>query len=424
MVKRPTVASLKKVNAENLTSLGAERLAEILVDVAETRPELKRRLRMELAAEQGAEHLLIEIDKRLAALSTSRSKISWRQRPAFIRDLDALRGLIVDRLTALDASGAADRLLVFLRTARQVHGRLRDKEGRVAAVFQQASGDLGRALAAEGERAVGQVVSAIAADPASWREWAPAFVGQVSRDFAEATLVGLSARADASTAWLPVIRAFADAAANPLAFISTYTAQQLRTPAVAAEAARRLLEIGDATAAGAILEGAAPSRGSWGKGKAKAGDIDFDWETQWIEYLEQSGRPEEAQSQRWISFERTLAVERARAFTRRLPDFDDVEAESRAFAYAAHHPDFAAGLAFLMAWPAVSEAAQMILARRGEITAAPEDAEAWAAKVRLRYPDAAHALLRKAAADAFRRRDFATCDRLTADAESIALAGG
>ena len=69
-MKRPTVASLKRVTAENLVNLGADRLAEILVAVADTRPEIKRRLRMELAAEQGADHLAVEIDKRLASLLT------------------------------------------------------------------------------------------------------------------------------------------------------------------------------------------------------------------------------------------------------------------------------------------------------------------------------------------------------------------
>jgi hypothetical protein len=90
--------------------LGAERLAEILVGVAETRADLKRRLRMELAAEQGPAALAAEIDKRLGSFATSRGKITWRQRPAFICDLDALRELITERLAPLDTSAAVERL--------------------------------------------------------------------------------------------------------------------------------------------------------------------------------------------------------------------------------------------------------------------------------------------------------------------------
>src|SRR5438067_7210673 len=92
-MKRPTVASLKKVTPENLAMLGADRLAEILAEVAEGRADLKRRLRMELAAE----HLLAEIDKRLGLLRSSRSKVSWRQRPAFVRDLDAQPNQVASR---------------------------------------------------------------------------------------------------------------------------------------------------------------------------------------------------------------------------------------------------------------------------------------------------------------------------------------
>jgi hypothetical protein len=78
-MKKPTAASLKKVTPQNLAKLGADRLAEILIETAQVRPELKRRLRMELAAEQGAEHLVVEVDKRLASLETSRGRIAWRQ---------------------------------------------------------------------------------------------------------------------------------------------------------------------------------------------------------------------------------------------------------------------------------------------------------------------------------------------------------
>lgn len=68
---KASLASQKKVTAENLAGLGVERLAQILVEVAETRTDLKRRLRMELAAGLGASHLVPEIDKRLGALETA-----------------------------------------------------------------------------------------------------------------------------------------------------------------------------------------------------------------------------------------------------------------------------------------------------------------------------------------------------------------
>jgi hypothetical protein len=61
----------------------------------------------------------------------------------------------------------------------------------------------------------------------------------------------------------------------------------------------------------------------------------------------------------------------------------------------------------------------MIERRGDEIQVVPDAAELWAAKLRRRQPQAAHQLLRKAAAAAFRRRDFKTCDRLTQEADTI-----
>src|SRR4051794_37670397 len=117
-MKAPTAASLKKVTPDNLAKLGVERLAVLLAEAADARPELKRRLRMELAAEQGADHLLVEIDKRLGSLESSRSKVSWRKRAAFVTDLDVLRALISDRLAGLDPAAALERLWLFMDLAR------------------------------------------------------------------------------------------------------------------------------------------------------------------------------------------------------------------------------------------------------------------------------------------------------------------
>jgi hypothetical protein len=61
----------------------------------------------------------------------------------------------------------------------------------------------------------------------------------------------------------------------------------------------------------------------------------------------------------------------------------------------------------------------MFRAAENEIKVDAPDAELWAAKLRRRYPVAAHWLLRRAAAAAFRRRHFRVRDRLTREAKSI-----
>lgn len=413
-MKRPTVASRKKVTAENLAHLGVERLAEILVAAAATRPELKRRLRMELAAEQGADHLSPEIDRRLGSLEASRSKVPWRQRPTFVRDLDILRVLIAERLAGLDRPAALARLWLFMDTARRIGLRVRDRDGELAAVFARAAADIG-ALVREMDpaQAAEALVEALVRDPAGWATWLPIVLDAAPPGLADAALRRLSARPGAVPGWMTLIRLLADAAGDVDAFASTFTAQALRTPAAAAQVAARLLAADRAEEAGRLLEATAPAR---------TAEPDFDWESAWIDWLDRAGRGEEAQATRWASFERTLSAERARAFTRRLADFDDVEAEGRAFEHALRHPDARRALQLLMDWPALPEAARLIQARADELTPPPDLAELWAARLKPRHPAAAKALLRQAAAAAFARRDRAAGERLTQEADAIAVA--
>ncbi|HEX2561047.1 DUF6880 family protein [Phenylobacterium sp.] len=414
-MKRPTAASLKKVTPENLARLGAERLAEILVGAAQARPELKRRLRMELAAEQGADHLVVEIDRRLATLESSRSRVSWRQRNTFVRDLKGLRDLIAGRLAELDGPAARDRLFQFLQLAPRIRTRVRDADGQVAETFAHAARDLSRlAESADVGFLAGTLAQQVALAPVDWAQWLPLAVDG-RPELAEATLRRLSDHPAFAASWLPSLRALADASGNVDAYRATFTPAELATQPVAAEVGARLLAAGRVDEAGEVLQAAPATSGR--KGAAPL----FAWESAWVEYLERSGQTAAAQAALWASFERTLSVERARAFIARLGGFDDVEAEARAFALAAGRPDFTAGLQFLIDWPALPEAARMILNRRDDAEVAAELAELWAGRLRARFPEAAELLLRKAAAAAFRRRDFATCDRLTAEADSIPL---
>jgi hypothetical protein len=88
-----------------------------------------------------------------------------------------------------------------------------------------------------------------------------------------------------------------------------------------------------------MLETAEHTRSGW---------TDFDWEDARIEVLEALARSDEAQSARWSCFERTLSSEHLRACLKRLPEFDDVEAEERALNHAARYESLLRALAFLI----------------------------------------------------------------------------
>jgi hypothetical protein len=185
--------------------LGAERLAEILVSVAETRVDLKRRLRMELVAQQGPGPLTAEIDKRLGTFETSRGQITWRARAAFIRD--ALRDLIIARLAPLDASAAIDRFWRFMDAAGQSMRRYRERNGELEDVFAHAAGDLGSLLAvAPPGPAAAALVDSLTKNPTGWKAWLPALLVSASQPLAEEARHFMSERRGAVPGWITLIR--------------------------------------------------------------------------------------------------------------------------------------------------------------------------------------------------------------------------
>ena len=60
--------SRKALNKKNLAALGAERLADLCLELATGSAEAKRRLRLELIHTAGADALAQEVRKRLATI--------------------------------------------------------------------------------------------------------------------------------------------------------------------------------------------------------------------------------------------------------------------------------------------------------------------------------------------------------------------
>jgi hypothetical protein len=167
------------------------------------------------------------------------------------------------------------------------------------------------------------------------------------------------------------LQALADGQSDVDAYIALVPPEERRMPHQGAEIGRRLLAAGRAADAIAALERARP------KQSAKAArDDDFHliglaaddaWEATYIEALEATDRQDEAQRLRWAAFEERLSADRLRAYLKRLPDFDDVEAEERAIKHALGFRSFAVALNFFTEWPDQARAAELVLARASEI---------------------------------------------------------
>ncbi|MFA7261740.1 MAG: DUF6880 family protein [Caulobacter sp.] len=418
MTARKPPASARRLTAANLEAMGAERLAALLLELGDSQPALKRRLRMELSAGIGAAALAEEIDKRLAMIATSRAKVSWRKRPEFILDLQVLRRMIAGTLGDLDAGVAARRLWTFLDLADGLSLRVKDPKGELDQVFAAAAQDMA-ALAPRAPADIalaGEVADMLFGGGSAWGERLGPALAAFGRPFAAAVLAELNSRIAARPALKPsarVIRAVADAAGDVDAFIETVPPTLRHDPGTAAAVGRRLLTAGRIDEALAALQAADPRNRARGlDGRPDPGAEP--WFAVWIETLEQAGETKAAHEERWATFERTLSAAQLRRFLKALPDFDDVEAMDRAFEHAARYPDFGDGLAFLMDWPALPEAAAMIQARRDEVVGDAGDLAEWAARLDARYPRAALVLLRAAITSLW------SDPRTRADAEPLA----
>jgi hypothetical protein len=421
--------SRKTVTAANLEALGAERLAALLVEVAEDQPAIKRRLRMELAGEVGAEDLAAEVGKRLTAIETRRSRVHWRKYREFVRDLDGQRTMITGRLAELDPRLALDFLWRFLGLSRRLMGQLTDRDGSVEAVFRQAVEELGAIAARAPVRPEGLADPAVALllsdreGPASEGLVAallPALGPAGAAVLRERLEAAQAARGRPDVGLLRALRQVADAQGDVDAYVATFAPREAADPGAGAEIARRLLAAGRAADALEALARSAPPA------SARTARLEhaLAWEGAYLEALEAAGRQAEAQELRWAAFEERLDPVRLREFVKRLPDFDDVEAEDRAMAHVRGYRSFTRALAFLLVWPSLHDAARMVEARRDEIDGAQTGVlDAAVQALEGRYPLAAVLLVRAQieAAVRARRPDLnAELERRMDEAEALA----
>lgn len=428
MSKRPSTAA-KRLTQANLETLGPGKLAALLMELCDSQPNLKRRLRMELAAEVGPDPLAAEIDKRLTMLAASKARVSWRKRGELILDLHVLRRMIAERLGALDANAAIGRLLLFLDLSDGLAARVKDPKGELVPVFQAAAEDLAELAArspAPPDTMATMLAEILIRARAPWSAWLAIALPGLGQGFSAAVLAAMEAMQRDRPALKPsvqILRVVADAAGNADAFIDTIPANLRHSASIGAAVAERLVASGRIEEALAALKASDPRDRGGRFGLARETDETAlnAWQVAWVDALEASGETEAAQAERWAAFEQTLSPDLLRAYLKRLADFDDVIATDKAFELAASHRDFAAGVAFLMDWPALSEAARMITVRRAEITAGAADLIAWSARLEGRYPLAALLLLRAAIAALSRERDArGALPELVQEAEALA----
>ncbi|MBY5440814.1 DUF6880 family protein [Rhizobium leguminosarum] len=387
------MAAKTTLNAKNLESLGAQRLAELLIEISMGSAAHKRRLRMELAGNHGSAEVAREVRKRLSSIARARTVINWHKVKAMKSDLETQRKTIAETVAADDPQEAFELIWQFLALANPIFERSSDSSGSLIQSFHQACEDAAaiaasakiasnvladkvfKAVQDDGygqyDKLIAAMVPALGKDgldrlktlfvqwskepkdkPAKGRReiigWSSG--GPLYEDEIYGTRRDLMVRI--------ALQEIADAQGDVDAYIAQHPEKTRKMPMTAADIANRLVSAGRAKEALAVLN------------KVDAADqagMPFEWQLARVETLEALGRREEAQIYRWTCFEQSLHDQHLRAFLKRLPDFDDLEAEEKAFAHAQAFPDVHQALTFFLNWPAPAEAAKLVMRRKAEL---------------------------------------------------------
>lgn len=392
------MASDKTLNVKNLATLGAERLAELLLELAAGDAATKRQLRLELASRAGGDDVAAEIRKRLTTIAKAKSFVDWHRVRALAKDLEAQRAAIMKHVAPTRPAEALDLLWRLLELAPSIYERCDDSNGTIGDIMDVALDNLGEVASAAhlapgtlAERVFAGVCNNGYAQFDGLIEVMAEALGKEGLGLLKTKFEALSsappARAEARESRVVAISSrgpiyeedfdldrqartvrsaltqIADALGDVDGYAARFSQSEQSNPAIAADIAARLLAAGRTQEAMAALSRA---DADFGKGRRWP-----DWEQVRIDTLEALGHSAEAQDARWAIFERDLNADYLAAYLKRLPDFDDEVAESRALAHARAYASFPQALAFLINWPKQAAthgvAADLVMDRHAEL---------------------------------------------------------
>ena len=347
------MASKRTLNASNLEALGAPALAELLIEVSSGNAVIQRRLRLALAAAEGADGAAREVRKRLAAIARATTFIDSAKRKALLVDLEAQHQAITGAIAAADPALALELLVRFLELAEGLMQRSSDSTGALIGVFQRAADNLA------------PIAKAAATSPPALAQHGADLLhengyGQFDRLIPSlAPVLGEEGLAFLANALLErggvdrlLLEQIAQGRGDLDGYLQLFDDSQLSWPDTAAEVASHLLQAGRAEQALAVLNRAE---------RVTAIMEAREWHDTRLAVLEALGRNEEAQQHRWQVFCQRLSIPLLRDYLKRLADFEDVVAEEQAFKVAAEHPLPLLALQFLVGWPALPRAARYVI---------------------------------------------------------------
>ena len=385
------MAAGKTLNAANLEALGAARLAALLLEISAGDAAAKRRLRLALAGNAGAAEVAREVAKRLASISRAGTFLESAAIKSFAADLEAQRRAILDLIAPADPREAFELIWRFVDCAHSVLSRCDDSNGRLSGIFYEAAqalGPLAEAANPDPEELARRVFQALCDDQHDvWQHVIPVLapaLGEPGLAVLKALMLAWQAepviippeRERRVIGWSTsgklyadqmdqhhrkyvtkaALQQIADVTGDIDAYIAQFDAKARTLPSVAGMIAQRLLAAGRADDAWKTLQAVDPAlreRAEWGAAH--------------LDTLEALGRSEQAQAFRLQRFHATLDETQLRAYLRKLPDFEDFDAEQQALEHVLADSHVHHALAFLVGWPDLQRAGRLVLEKTAEL---------------------------------------------------------
>lgn len=382
------MASKASLTHEKLMALGLERLAQLVLDAAESHAAVRKLVETALAATKGPKAVAMVIDRRLAALERGKSQLAPDKAKAFTMDLGLIQKAIVEELGPVDPCAAAQRLLRFIATHYVAYQRTDDPQNRIEAVYNSAVAALQPLAAAmpEADRSglpdmlmaelasqlylffLPAVEAVVACLPDKTRK---AFDHDLARLLKQPAPHGHGRDFDHERRTLALIGArqlIAQAQGDLDGFVALEDSKPpdrqnpLATAAILLGAGRlpqALAWVRRNTGPPAYLTHADVADGLPGRDPVSVERVGLE-----ARILEAMGDGAAAQDLRWSCFEHTFDAGMLREHIAHLDDFDEFDVIDRAFDLVSVSPAAYRALGFFIAWPQYERAARLVVERR------------------------------------------------------------
>ena len=385
--------SKKTLNKANLVNLGADKLADLVLELVEGSADLKRQARMALSSELGSKEIAADIRKRFASIRRAKGWVNWKKQRTLVKDLHGLLDLIEHKVAPTDPTEAFELLWSFLLLADPVHHRTDDSNGTIGDVFRCAMPLIGKVadeakvdgitlaqsiLECVRDSGFGEFDGIILVTAKALGKEGLEHLKTITNEWADQEPTEAEVEAYNRTGYLTdpkealarskessrkiILSDVADAQGDVDAYMALYTPEQLTLHTIAPKVARRLIDAGRVEEGYQLILNAKAEAAREGRRY-----VNYDLDKVYEECLVALDRKDDLKALMWAKFEATLSTESLRKYLKLLPDFEDIEAEDRAMEYAAQHSSVASAARFFVEWSQKDRAAKVILERSDEL---------------------------------------------------------